>query len=774
MGKKKILVIDYDQASLQALEQVLVQEGFDVVLAGDGQAGWEKYQSEKPDLVLLEAMLSKIHGFELCDRITKDPSTNIPVFIMTGVYKDRIYRTEALRTYGASEYFEKPLDMPKFLASIHGVLTVPDIKPETREDEDEALQAISAMKPIQEEPRRPQPAPEVRAASVKPAFETRLSRDERPRFETGPHSAPGREEREPAEAAPEPRPVKESLPKIRIAPASKLPGDGEIRLESLLNIRPEKEEGRRSEPAKAAGHPPAVPKDHGGRAHDAVKKESETEDIDALLKETLADFGLEHEKKRAAKAPPKPELKPEPVPEKPKIEPPPPAAPLKAKPAPAPVAPAPSVFEKPKPGPQAHPAPTPFAFAEKLKPTPPPPMPPAVAEKQKPAPPSMQAQPQARPAAHAHAPEPPAAARPVGPAPFQRLETETSPWAEPKKPEKRAETPARGEPVRPAEPRRGPEPRMFKDIYEIDKKKSVSPVLAVAAGLVVVAAVGFLILRPKHAAKPAEVVTHNPAAVTQSTPSEETADNANNAIPPLPEEKLKAVSPKPKPAPAAVQTRQEPLPGPADAIIPAQPASVDHLRLPAAGPQKKTATTTAQQKPAETTPAGTGAGEDKSAQAQTQGQAGQPVAAPAKPETGPAQPPTQTPQQTPAQTAAQGSTAGGDELKNQSLLTAKAIFGQLVDLDTVDEPPQVIKSFEPVYPSAALRFGKEGSVTINALISETGNVIRTGILKGLQDDMGLEQAAQDAVKRWKFQPAKKDGVAVKVWKPIVITFKMSR
>ncbi|MBE0712847.1 MAG: TonB family protein, partial [Candidatus Aminicenantes bacterium] len=60
---------------------------------------------------------------------------------------------------------------------------------------------------------------------------------------------------------------------------------------------------------------------------------------------------------------------------------------------------------------------------------------------------------------------------------------------------------------------------------------------------------------------------------------------------------------------------------------------------------------------------------------------------------------------------------------------------------------------------------------VNALIDENGNVIDTGILKGLQDDKGLGKAAETAVRKWKFQPAKKDGVNVKVWKPFTIVFK---
>jgi two-component system response regulator ResD len=102
MGMKKILVIDYDQGSLASLQGILSREGYQVVTASDGQAGWEKFNKESPDLVLMEAMLPKVHGFELCQRITSDRNSLTPVFIMTGVYKDRVYRTEALRTYGAS------------------------------------------------------------------------------------------------------------------------------------------------------------------------------------------------------------------------------------------------------------------------------------------------------------------------------------------------------------------------------------------------------------------------------------------------------------------------------------------------------------------------------------------------------------------------------------------------------------------------------------------------------------------------------------------------
>ena len=78
---KKILIIDYDQSSLASLQGILDKEGYRVVTATDGQAGWDKYNKESPDLVLMEAMLPKVHGFELCQRITSERNSQATVFI---------------------------------------------------------------------------------------------------------------------------------------------------------------------------------------------------------------------------------------------------------------------------------------------------------------------------------------------------------------------------------------------------------------------------------------------------------------------------------------------------------------------------------------------------------------------------------------------------------------------------------------------------------------------------------------------------------------------
>jgi TonB family protein len=99
-------------------------------------------------------------------------------------------------------------------------------------------------------------------------------------------------------------------------------------------------------------------------------------------------------------------------------------------------------------------------------------------------------------------------------------------------------------------------------------------------------------------------------------------------------------------------------------------------------------------------------------------------------------------------------------------------FGDLVPIEETDSPPLVLESAQPVYPPLAFRNGEEGEVTLYVLISESGEVTNIQIAPGSSTKMGFSQAAAAAVRQWKFSPATKNGVRVKVWKKITITFKL--
>ncbi len=110
MPKYTILLIDYEPRSIERFRQPLLRAGYVVELAVDGVAGIEAFHRIQPDLVLVEAMIPKRHGFEVCQEIKKtSEGKRTPVLITTAVYKGRRYRTQALHIYGCDEYVEKPI-----------------------------------------------------------------------------------------------------------------------------------------------------------------------------------------------------------------------------------------------------------------------------------------------------------------------------------------------------------------------------------------------------------------------------------------------------------------------------------------------------------------------------------------------------------------------------------------------------------------------------------------------------------------------------------------
>jgi DNA-binding response OmpR family regulator len=122
VADKKVLIVDYDARSVETIARLLRPYGVRAETAADGLTAWEKYLLEKPDLVVLEAILPKLHGFDLTKRIVQESQGAVPVVIVTGLYRGPQYRHEALTSFGAAEYFEKPLDEARFLDCALGLL----------------------------------------------------------------------------------------------------------------------------------------------------------------------------------------------------------------------------------------------------------------------------------------------------------------------------------------------------------------------------------------------------------------------------------------------------------------------------------------------------------------------------------------------------------------------------------------------------------------------------------------------------------------------------
>ncbi len=111
------------------------------------------------------------------------------------------------------------------------------------------------------------------------------------------------------------------------------------------------------------------------------------------------------------------------------------------------------------------------------------------------------------------------------------------------------------------------------------------------------------------------------------------------------------------------------------------------------------------------------------------------------------------------------------EEKDFSFSLDKLKEGDLVPLDLVESKPVPVKQVAPIYPASLIRAGIEGTIIVNALVSETGKVIKTEIIRGIKGAFELEAAAVRAVKQWEFEPATIKGIRVKVWLPVAIEFK---
>ena len=122
MPGKKILIVDYDTRSLDALVRLFERQKFEVVKASDGLTAYEKFKAERPDVIILEAILPRLHGFDLTSRIRLESKGSVPVVIVTGLYRGSQYRHEALTSFGASAYFEKPYKEDELVRTVLGLL----------------------------------------------------------------------------------------------------------------------------------------------------------------------------------------------------------------------------------------------------------------------------------------------------------------------------------------------------------------------------------------------------------------------------------------------------------------------------------------------------------------------------------------------------------------------------------------------------------------------------------------------------------------------------
>ena len=117
MAQEKILIVEDEKEILKLLKYNLEKEGFHVIFAGDGEAGLALALKSKPHMIILDLMLPKLDGIEVCKMIRKE--SQVPIIMLTAKKEetDRVLGLEL----GADDYVTKPFSVRELLARIKSI-----------------------------------------------------------------------------------------------------------------------------------------------------------------------------------------------------------------------------------------------------------------------------------------------------------------------------------------------------------------------------------------------------------------------------------------------------------------------------------------------------------------------------------------------------------------------------------------------------------------------------------------------------------------------------
>ncbi len=122
-GKRTVLVVD-DEAEIRKLvRRVLEDRGYRVVEAGRGHEALAMLKERPPDLVVLDAMLPEVHGFDIAKRMKgSERYGNIPIVMISAVYRGWRFAEDLRQSYGVDAYLEKPFKMSELVSAVETAL----------------------------------------------------------------------------------------------------------------------------------------------------------------------------------------------------------------------------------------------------------------------------------------------------------------------------------------------------------------------------------------------------------------------------------------------------------------------------------------------------------------------------------------------------------------------------------------------------------------------------------------------------------------------------
>jgi DNA-binding response OmpR family regulator len=122
-GKKKVLVVDDEREIRVLIRRVMEDRGHVVVEADRGKLALQALKIENPDLIILDAMLPEVHGFDIAKRIRSSTRYgHIPIIMVSAVYRGWRFAQDAKQSYGVDAYLEKPFRVQELVTIVENAL----------------------------------------------------------------------------------------------------------------------------------------------------------------------------------------------------------------------------------------------------------------------------------------------------------------------------------------------------------------------------------------------------------------------------------------------------------------------------------------------------------------------------------------------------------------------------------------------------------------------------------------------------------------------------
>lgn len=144
MADNKILIADDNQANAELLEAYLSDLDCDLEFACDGEDTLTKVDSFAPDLILLDVMMPKHSGFEVCEHLKADPNTSSIMILMVTALNELGDIERAVHA-GTDDFLSKPVNKPELLKRVENMLTLKD----TRDENERLRRYIEKMDDVQ-------------------------------------------------------------------------------------------------------------------------------------------------------------------------------------------------------------------------------------------------------------------------------------------------------------------------------------------------------------------------------------------------------------------------------------------------------------------------------------------------------------------------------------------------------------------------------------------------------------------------------------------------